>query len=227
MRLRDAGEAQMIKPFLASLLAATACATVSLCAVAAKPAPTFKTSFDCATARLPVEKLVCQDARLAQMDLELSRLYLLALTDQRSVPPPDKVEVDQRFWIATRNQCGFEADPKACTIRSYAERAHKLRQGSAIARTKDPSRLTEGPLAFRCAGLNALVAATFFTVQPGVVFLAWANNSIALAQAPGDPGGQFTGKDARGIYSFWQNGSDVLLQIPGSRPMSCTVEPTG
>ena len=215
-----------VTPLLVSLLAAAACASVSLSAVAAKRAPTFKTSFDCATARLPVEKLVCQDARLAQMDLELSRLYQLALTDQRSVPPPDKVEIDQRFWIATRNQCGTQADIKTCTIRSYAERAHQLRQGSAIARTKDPSRQTEGPLAFRCAGLNALVAATFFTVEPGVVFLAWANNSVALTQAPGNPGGQYTGKDVRGSYRFWQNGSDVLFQVPGSGQMSCAAEPT-
>ena len=161
------------------------------------------------------------------MDIELTRLYRLALTDEHSVPRPDKVEIDQRFWLLARDQCATEADPKACTVSHYAERAHQLRQGSAIVRTKDPYRLTEGPLAFRCTGLNALVAATFFTTQPGVVYLAWANSSITLNQVPSAVGTQYIGKDAQGSYSFRQDGNAVLFQKPGSGMLNCTAEPTG
>jgi uncharacterized protein len=207
------------------LLAASVCAAASTCANAASPPAIFKTSFDCAIASASVEKLICRDAQLAQMDLELTRLYLLALTDERSVPGPDKVMIDQQFWVAARNQCASEREPKACTIRSYAERAHQLRQGSAIVRTKDPDRLTEGPLAFRCTGINALIAATFFTTQPGVVYLKWANTSITLSQVPSDSGTRYTGKDSQGNYSFWQDGNVVLFQKPGTGQMSCTAEP--
>jgi uncharacterized protein len=209
----------------ACLLAASVCAATSTCAHAASPPAIFKTSFDCATASASVEKLICRDAQLAQMDIELTRLYLLALTDEHSVPRPDKVMIDQQFWIVARNQCASEREPKACTIRSYAERAHQLRQGSAIVRTKDPDRLTEGPLAFRCTGLNVLVSATFFTTQPGVVYLKWANTSITLSQVPSDLGTRYAGKDIQGNYSFWQDGNVVLLQKPGSGQMSCTAEP--
>jgi uncharacterized protein len=209
------------------LLAASACAVTSTRAHAASPVPIFKTSFDCATARASVEKLICRDPQLAQMDLELTRLYRLALTDERSVPRPDKVMIDQQFWIEDRNQCASEPAPKACTIRSYAERAHQLRQGSAIVRTKDPDRLTEGPLAFRCTGFNALIAATFFTTQPGVVYLNWATTSITLSQVQSDTGTLYTGKDSQGSYSFWQYGNEVLFQKPGSAKMSCTAEPIG
>jgi uncharacterized protein len=198
-------------------------AVTSPCANAAS----FKTSFDCTTARASIEKLICRDSQLAQMDIELTRLYRLALTDEHSVPRPDKVMIDQQFWIDARNQCASDREPKACTIRSYAERAHQLRQGSAIVRTKDPDRLTEGPLAFRCTGLNAPIAATFFTTQPGVVYLKWANASVTLNQVPSDSGTQYTGKDYHGSYRFRQDGDVVLFQKPGSAQMSCTAEPAG
>lgn len=219
----DLGEANMktVTTLFTCLLAASVCAATSTCANAAS----FKTSFDCATARASVEKLICRDSQLAQMDIELTRLYRLALTDERSVPRPDKVLIDQQFWIDSRNQCASTPEPKACTIRSYAERAHQLRQGSAIVRTKDPDTLTEGPLAFRCTGFNALIAATFFNTQPGVVYLKWANTSITLSQVPSDSGTQYTGKDSQGSYRFWQDGNGVIFQKPGSGAMSCTAEP--
>ncbi|KAB0507246.1 MULTISPECIES: MliC family protein [Pseudomonas] len=216
-----------IMALFSCLLAASVCAATSTCANASPASPIIHTSFDCATARASVEKLICRDPQLTQMDIELTRLYRLALTDDHSVPRPDKVMIDQQFWVDARNQCASETAPKTCAIRSYAERAHQLRQGSAIARTKDPDRLTEGPLAFRCAGLNALITATFFNTQPGVVYLKWANASITLNQVQNDSGTQYTGKDSQGNYSFWQDGNVVLFQKPGSGEMSCTAEPIG
>lgn len=212
---------------LMACLAAVSAASVCLVTVPCTQAASFATSYDCTKATATVEKLICRDAQLAQMDVELMRLYRLALTDEHSVPRPDKVLIDQQFWVDARNQCASRPDPRACTISSYAQRAHQLRQGSAIVRTKDPYRLTEGPLAFRCNGLNALVSATFFTTQPGVVYLAWANSSITLNQVPSDVGTQYIGKDLQGTYSFRQDGSGVLFQKPGSGILTCTAEPTG
>lgn len=216
---------KMVTPFLATLIAASACAATSFCA-SAGTSTVLATSFDCARASATIEKLICRDPQLKQMDIELTRLYRLVLTDVHSVPLPDKVEVEQRFWADARNQCASAAEPKACTIRSYAERAHQLRQGSAIARTKDPSRLTDGPIALHCAGLNALIAATFFNVEPRVVYLKWANTAVTLIQVPNDSATQYNAKDNRGSYSFWQDENEAFFQIPGSGRMSCTVEPT-
>ncbi|WP_096511351.1 MliC family protein [Pseudomonas izuensis] len=215
-----------VTPLLTALLAATACAATSTCANAGT-VTVLATSFDCARASATIEKLICRDPQLKQMEIEMTRLYRLALTDDHSVPPPDKVEIDQRFWVIARNQCATEAEPKTCTIRSYAERAHQLRQGSAIVRTKDPHRLTDGPVAFRCAGLNALIAATYFHVEPRVLYLKWANTSVTLVQVPNVSATQYNGKDFRGNYSFWQDGNDAWLQLPGSGRMTCTAEPVG
>jgi len=206
------------------LLTACVSATPSLCANAATP-PIYKTSFDCAQTRVAVEKLICRDAQLAQMDLELMRLYLLALTDEHSVPLPDKVAVEQQFWIDERNQCATGAEPKACTIRRYAERAYQLRQGSAIVRTKDPYRLTEGPVVFSCAGGRTLLSATYFTVQPGVVYLKWASASVTLNQVPSSTETLYRGKDYKGNYSFRETGSEVFFQLPGASEMSCMAVP--
>jgi membrane-bound inhibitor of C-type lysozyme len=75
--------------------------------------------------------------------------------------------------------------------------------------------------------LNGLIAATFFTTQPGVVYLKWANASITLNQVQSDSGSRYTGKDNQGTYSFWQDGNAALFQKPGSGEMSCTAEPVG
>lgn len=185
------------------------------------PAPT--TSFDCARTTATIEKLVCRDPQLLRMEKELTRLYRLALTDVHGVPPPDKVVTDQQFWALARNQCASDAQPRACTVQRYAERAYQLRLGSAIVRTKDPDRLTEGPVTYRCAGLPAPLAVTFFNANPDVVYLRWANNGVTLNQAPSAMGLKYT---AAG-YSFWQTDGQALLQLPGGRKMSCSVEPTG
>lgn len=212
-----------VTALLTCVLGAGACLATSTCVNAAN----FKTSFDCASATATIEKLICRDSQLAQMDVELNRLYRLALTDEHSVPLPDKVMVDHQFWVRERNQCALDADARACVIRAYAERAYQLRQGSAIVRTKDPDRLTEGPLALRCAGLNAPLAATFFTTRPGVVYLSWAKSSITLTQVPSEIGTRYAGKDGLGPYSFWQDGDVIVFQKPGAREMSCTAEPNG
>lgn len=218
---------KMLTAIWTGFLATGLCAVTSNVASAATPGRVFQTGFDCSTATAKVEKLICRDPQLARMDVELRRLYRLALTDQRSVPPPDKVMNDQQFWILARNQCATDVAPKACTIRRYAERAYQLRQGSAIVRTKDPDRLTEGPLTFRCTGLNTPIAATFFNAGPDVVFLKWANTSVTLSEVPSDSGLRYSGKDSLGYYSFWQTDAMAVFQKPGSSAMRCTVEPAG
>jgi uncharacterized protein len=215
---------KMITALFASVLAASA--TTSVCAAKkSPPAPVYKTSFDCSSARATVEKLICRDSQLAQMDIELNRLYLLALTDDHSVPPPKKVETDQLFWIDARNQCAAAANPRACTLQRYAERAFQLRQGSAIARTKDPSRLSDGPVTFRCPALNSPVAATIFHVEPGLLYLKWANTSATLSQVPSGSGTLYTSQAPGANYRFWQDGNDATLQMPGSGQLACTAEP--
>ncbi|RLU11249.1 hypothetical protein CS078_07405 [Pseudomonas prosekii] len=212
--------------YLLICLLATDANAASGPSISDEPAAPIRTTFDCALAKASIEKLICRDPQLKQMDMEVFRLYRLALTDERSVPPPKKISIDQQFWVDARSQCGADPDPKACAIHRYAERAHQLRQGSTIARTKDPYRLTEGPVVFRCAGLSGVVAASFFMMQPGLVYLKWANGAVTLSQVTSDSGTRYTGKDAQGSYSFWQSDDAVVFQKPGVGGMRCSAQAT-
>jgi uncharacterized protein YecT (DUF1311 family) len=60
-------------------------------------------SFDCAKAKAPVEKMICSDAALSDLDGRLAAAYRRAL-GLASNPEPLKVE--QRSWLATeRKKC--------------------------------------------------------------------------------------------------------------------------
>lgn len=217
----DLGEANMktVTALFRCLFAASLCAAASTCAHAASPP-----GIDCAKTRVSVEKLICRDPQLTQMDIELTRLYRLALTDERSVPP--RTKSSSTSSSGSMPAMGVPRDrSKRCASSAVMP---SVRTSFAKARPSCEPRIRpthRRPLAFRCAGFNTLITATFFSTQPGVVYLKWANTAITLSQVPSDSGTRYTGKDYQGNYSFWQDGNAVLFQKPGSREMSCTVEP--
>ncbi len=72
--------------------------------LAVSPAVAAGPSFDCASAKQPVEKAICADPALAEADLALSRAYRQAL--QRLAADPAAVETlkkSQRTFVATRD----------------------------------------------------------------------------------------------------------------------------
>ena len=58
-----------------------------------------KPSFDCAKATTKVEKTICSDDELAELDLELSKVY----SEKRSLA---NVKSSQKKWIKNRNKIG-------------------------------------------------------------------------------------------------------------------------
>ncbi len=75
-------------------------------------------SFDCRSARSPVEKAVCSDPVLAAMDRRLARLY--AQAGGRAI------EAEQDAWRARRDACARDADLAACASEVYDERIREL-----------------------------------------------------------------------------------------------------
>jgi hypothetical protein len=59
---------------------------------------TYKTSFDCSGNLANVEKLICSNPSIANLDLELSQKFELLKSNQDFV-------VSQREWIRERNRC--------------------------------------------------------------------------------------------------------------------------
>jgi uncharacterized protein len=77
-------------------------------------------SFDCAKAKTPVEKMICSDAALSELDGRLASAYRRALGLASN---PEALKVEQRAWLTNeRRKC---ADV-ACLRRSYQQRLTAL-----------------------------------------------------------------------------------------------------
>ena len=77
-------------------------------------------SFDCAKAKLPVEKMLCSDAALSDLDGRLASSYRRALA---LVSNPELLKAEQRSWLTIeRKKC---ADV-ACLRQAYQQRLTAL-----------------------------------------------------------------------------------------------------
>lgn len=182
----------------------------------------------CAKADTEAERIVCGDARLARMDREVGRLYALAAGGEyMTAARLPELRETQRQWLESRAGCLGRADRDRCLTASYALRVHQLRQGYADARSDDAAGISNGPLAVRCRGLDALIGATFINADPGVVYLEWLDRSLALTQAPSGSGARYIGAGSGGDYSFWTKSDGALFGQPGAPELTCSIEPIG
>jgi uncharacterized protein len=82
--------------------------------------PALAASFDCKKASTRVEKAICADAQLSELDEHLGRFYFAAR--DRLAENGSCLASDQREWIRRRNTC---ADA-ACLKKTYLERLGEL-----------------------------------------------------------------------------------------------------
>ena len=147
------------------------------------PCAASAASFDCKKAATRVEKAICADAQLSELDEHLGRFYFAAR--ERLAENASCVAAEQREWIRRRNAC---ADA-ACLRQAYLERLAGLagwtREGDEIRKE------------FTRSGFPAAIA---FVVQVG--FLAEEMNhhpdidirwrTVHLALTTHDAGGLST-----------------------------------
>ncbi|WP_108659200.1 MliC family protein [Acuticoccus kandeliae] len=208
---------------LSHLLAAAA--ALVLLAGAAKAADP---AFDCAKADGAAEEAICQSDGLASLDVELSRLYKLAVASVSD----DKARLDelkayQRGWVKGRNDCWKADDLDACIVDSYAMRIHELRQGYAGARAGEDTP-SLGPFAYQCEGLDAFVSAVFINTEESLVSLAWADNWIVLPQAVSGSGARYAIEGGQGAAEFWTKGDSAMFTPPGmTETLDCKEEEIG
>ena len=70
---------------------------------------TYKTSFDCSKANSYVEKAICGDKELADLDLKLSSVYKAKLAKSKN-KQKQKLQSQQKNWVLnTENACASEA----------------------------------------------------------------------------------------------------------------------
>lgn len=87
-------------------------------------------SFNCAKAGTAVEKAICSDAELSQLDRRLADVYRKVASTERSA---------QRAWIKQRNTCKADI---GCLITQYQERLLILEQLAGVSPSKPSSTLS-------------------------------------------------------------------------------------
>ncbi len=87
-------------------------------------------TFDCDKASTSVEKVICSDTRLTNLDDQLGRQYkdvLAALSNGGAL------KAEQKAWLSSRNQCK-DSD---CIMKAYDDRIRVLNAMSAPAKPGD------------------------------------------------------------------------------------------
>jgi uncharacterized protein len=85
------------------------------CSLLMLPAVAKAASFDCAKANTTVEKTICADPKLGELDKALAEIYTIEVArESESV----RVKSSQREWLAKRNTCATNS----CIEQSYDSR---------------------------------------------------------------------------------------------------------
>ncbi len=103
----------------------TLAAIALLASADAVPAAAGNPSFDCDSARQPVERLICQDDELSALDLELARVFASALA-KAPASQVGSIKAQHSSWRKTLMRCSREADARACTLEAYQIRLGEL-----------------------------------------------------------------------------------------------------
>lgn len=186
-------------------------------------------SFDCSRADSSALEAICASPALSELDVELSRLYGLAIDGPNLTPDRgNELKATQRGWIKGRDEC-WKADAglEPCIAESYSIRIHDLREGYADARTDDAAGVSVGPVAVVCDGLDAGVSAVFVNTAEPMVSLRWLDQSIALPNVQSGSGAKYEGETYAGTATFWTKGDEALFTPPGGSQLACRIEEIG
>jgi uncharacterized protein len=79
-------------------------------------------SFECGKASTKVERMICDEPRLAELDSELAEAYQIALRDAPWASANRRIRADQQKWITRRDRC----DTARCVRKLYQMRLGQL-----------------------------------------------------------------------------------------------------
>ncbi len=207
-----------------------ALASLILCAAGPVLSQSIPPSFDCAKSDSDAEDAICSEDGLAELDLELSRLYGLALKGpSMTTDRTEALKQSQRDWIRDRRECWkASVGLDTCIANAYAFRIHELRERYAGARSDDGAGISRGPVALRCVAMDALISAVFLNGARSLVSLQWLDRSMVLPRVPSDSGGKFeTDIWDGGTSLLWVHGSEATFREPGGAEMTCFFEEVG
>ncbi|MFC3615548.1 MliC family protein [Lutimaribacter marinistellae] len=196
----------------------------------ASPAVAADPSFDCSKAESGAEKAICASDALAELDLEVTRLYKLAVaTPDMGDDRLNELKAMQRGWIKGRDEC-WKSDLglETCVANEYGFRIMDLRQGYANARSADDDGISMGPMVLACDGLDAMVGITFVNGSEPLAVMRWQENAIVLPRVPSASGAKYeTDMWYGGPSSLFTKGDEALFTPPGGAEVTCKIEEIG
>jgi uncharacterized protein YecT (DUF1311 family) len=176
-------------------------------------------SFDCSKAESAAEKLVCEDAELAQLDRLVAERYAAALDviqgiDTGAREAEAKLRAYQRGWIKGRDECWKADDLRACVESSYLRR-----EGQLVAEwlLKKPT----GIAFWDCADTVEVVTFFFDTTLPSLRFERGGTIDSGSLM-PTASGSKYEGSFGR---SIWIKGDEAVYREsdPEGSTHSCTL----
>ena len=176
-------------------------------------------SFDCTKAESSAEEAVCASDALAALDVEVSRLFGLALNGPNQADAAT-LKAYQRGWIKGRDDCWKADNLERCVRDSYALRIDELRRENADARAEEGG--STGPFAYVCEGIDAGVSASFIQAGDPLAVLRWRETVLVLGLAPSGSGARYQGDEA----GFWSKGDEAVLTFEG-QDHACRLDDIG
>ena len=168
-------------------------------------------SFDCAKAEGEVEKIICADPELMNLDNMMANVYKEAAQKAVNEHPP-VLKAEQRGWIKGRNDCWKSDDKKKCVGDSY-----KLRIADLQARY----RLVpgDGPFFYFCDDEPAKeIVMTFFKTDPPTLIAEFGDSVSLMYLQPSGSGSKYQGRNE----SAWIKGKEAMITWGyGSAEMNC------
>ncbi|PIO99607.1 conserved exported hypothetical protein [uncultured Pleomorphomonas sp.] len=110
---------------MSGLAAGSGIVAIVFLAMLALPATAAQPSFDCEGARAEVEKMICRDDALADLDLRLARDFAQAMA-RASADRVLELKSSQRTWRAQMLKCAQSGDPRGCVLDAYTKRIGQL-----------------------------------------------------------------------------------------------------
>jgi uncharacterized protein len=167
-----------------------------------------------------VERLICTNSVLAELDNQLAGIYQTALDN---FPAADQAALrsSQQSWLKKRNTCDTSTNKQQCVQLAYEARITRLQIQSG-------SLTVPEPVQYSCSsGEYDYLTAILYnqTALPAVVLTGNTGKDdwqYTLVLAPSGSGAKYTGEG----MVFWIKGSEARLQRKESAPLQCREIPT-
>ena len=106
---------------MSGLAAGSGIVAIVFLAMLVLPAKAAQPSFDCDSVKSEVERMICSDDALADLDLRLARDFARALARASANQVPE-LKSSQRSWRTQMLKCAQTGNPRGCVLDAYTQR---------------------------------------------------------------------------------------------------------